>query len=188
MPKKYKYTRAWFVKSEIKNNILKILNAKKQHRILEIGCYEGLSTVFFADQLLKHHKSTLICVDPFLTDNNNDHKSLLQNNQESNFNYNIKHCDYPKKITFYKKTSDDFFKTNKNTFNFIYIDGSHEVEYIKRDMENSFNVLEQNGIMWMDDYLHENPQIKICMDDFIENHKDQCKIIHSNYQLAIQKN
>ena len=29
MPKKYKYTRAWFVKSEIKNNILKILNAKK---------------------------------------------------------------------------------------------------------------------------------------------------------------
>ena len=55
-------------------------------------------------------------------------------------------------------------------------------------MENSFYFLEKNGIMWMDDYLGgcEN-NIKYTMDSFLEKYKDKYKLIHSGYQLAIQK-
>ena len=39
------------------------------------------------------------------------------------------------------------FLINNKTYNFIYNDGCHEPEFIKRDMENSFVCLEKNGIM-----------------------------------------
>ena len=55
-------------------------------------------------------------------------------------------------------------------------------------MENSFNVLEKNGIMWMDDYMGGNGnQIKNTMDVFLEKYTNQYELIHKGYQLAIRK-
>ena len=47
--KNYRYTRkyAWFLGSEIQKLILNYLNNTTQNNILEIGCFEGLSSVFF---------------------------------------------------------------------------------------------------------------------------------------------
>ena len=51
----------------------------------------------------------MICVDPYLKIDDNDHKTLLQNNEESNFDHNISICKNNSKITIHKITSDDFF-------------------------------------------------------------------------------
>jgi predicted O-methyltransferase YrrM len=185
---KYKYSKDWFLHSEIKHKLLNILDLNNINTILEIGCYEGLSSVFFADNLLNHKESSLTCVDPFLNINNNDHSSLLQNNEENNFDHNIKICNNSEKIKILKITSDDFFLNNNLIFNFIYIDGCHESDYITRDMENSFKILDKNGIMWMDDYKGgDGIKIKNTMNNFLEKYKGQYKIIHKGYQLAIQK-
>ena len=145
------------------------MDKSKENKILEIGCFEGLSSVFFTDYFLDNLYSSLTCVDPFLTIDNNDHKSFLNNNEEMNFNYNMSICKNIDKIIINKITSDIFFKNNNKTYNFIYIDGCHEPEFIKRDMQNSFNILEKNGIMWMDDYGGgDGIQIKNTMDDFLK--------------------
>lgn len=184
----YKYTQSWFLNSEIKNNLLKFINKSNKNTILEIGCFEGLSSVFFADNLLDNDNSTLTCVDPFLTINNNDHNSFLQNNEEKNFDFNIKNCKNSNKINVYKITSDKFFENNTKTYNFIYIDGCHEPEYIMRDMENSFKVLDNNGIMWMDDYGGgDGIQIKNTMNNFLNKYKGKYHLIHNGYQLGIIK-
>ena len=105
-----------------------------------------------------------------------------------NFDYNISNCKNSDKITIHKITSDSFFENNSQTYNFIYIDGCHEVEFIKRDMENSFNVLEKNGIMWMDDYGGgDGIQIRNTMNGFLEKYNGQYELIHMGYQLAIKK-
>jgi len=57
-------------------------------------------------------------------------------NEEMHFDFNISNCKHSNKITI-----------NNQTFNVVYIDGCHEPDFIKRDMERSFH-----GIMWMDDY------------------------------------
>jgi predicted O-methyltransferase YrrM len=186
----YKYTQTWFLDSELRYNIEKFLDKSTKNKILEIGCFEGLSTVFFADTFINDSNSSLTCVDPFLTITTNDHTKLLLNNEELNFDYNISNCKNTDKITVYKLTSDDFFKTKNgnNTYNMIYIDGCHEPDFITRDMENSFRCLEKNGIMWMDDYSGgEDGKIKHTMNAFLKKYKDQYEIIHSNYQLAIKK-
>lgn len=194
---KYKYTKNWFIYSEIKNNIFKFVSKISKNNVLEIGCFEGLSSVFFADNILEHPESTLTCVDPFLSLEDNDHKMYLEvdfkNIIEKNFDYNISICKNKEKIEVNKITSDDFFKNNTKYFNFIYIDGCHLCDFIKRDMENSFKFLEINGIMWMDDYgfdiyaNHDDNRIKNTMDSFLEKYKGKYELIHKGYQLAIKK-
>jgi predicted O-methyltransferase YrrM len=184
----YKYSQEWFLSSEIKNSLVQFLDKSKKNKILEIGCFEGLSSVFFADNFLDNPNSCLTCVDPFLTINNNDHKQFLQNNEEINFDFNISICKNSDRITIHKITSDTFFENNNQTYNFIYIDGCHEPDFIKRDMKNSFNSLEKNGIMWMDDYGGgDGIQIKNAMDGFLEKYIGQYELIHRGYQLAIKK-
>lgn len=183
----YKYTRPWFLGSELNNKLLNFVDPHAKNVILEIGCYEGLSSVFFADNVLDNPDSTLTCVDPFLN-TENDHKQYLSNNEEHNFDYNIANCKNSNKIAVHKITSDAFFETNHQTFTFIYIDGCHECDFIKRDMENSFKHLEKNGIMWMDDYGGGvGGQIKKTMDAFLQKYEGEYELLHSGYQLAIRK-
>jgi len=184
----YKYTQTWFLGSDVHKNLSFFLDKSKENKMLEIGCFEGLSACFFADNFLDNPQSTLTCVDPFLTIDNNDHCKFLQSNEEMNFDHNISNCKNSDKITIHKITSDRFFENNNQTYNFIYIDGCHEVEFIKRDMENSFNVLEKNGIMWMDDYGGgDGIQIRNTMNAFLKKYNGQYELIHMGYQLAIKK-
>jgi predicted O-methyltransferase YrrM len=184
----YQYTQTWFLNSELKQKIHHYLSPTEKHTILEIGCYEGLSSVYFADHFLNHSESTLQCVDPYMKLENNDHKELLSNKEEENFDYNMKQCKYQEKITIDKITSDEFFEKNQKTYTFIYIDGSHVCEQIYKDMTHSWNVLEKKGIMWMDDYGGgDGIQIKQTMEKWLEENIGQYEIIHIGYQLAIQK-
>jgi hypothetical protein len=45
----------------------------------------------------------------------------------------------------YKLTSDDFFLSNKEKFDVIFIDGLHWSEQVYKDIINSLNVLNDNG-------------------------------------------
>jgi hypothetical protein len=55
-------------------------------------------------------------------------------------------------------------------------------------MTHSWNVLENKGIMWMDDYGGgDGIQIKQTMEKWLEEYIGQYETIHIGYQLAIQK-
>ena len=188
---KYKYTQTWFVGSEIRKRLLSYISKDSKINMLEIGCFEGLSGCAFSDCILNHVESTIDCVDPYIL-TNTDPKITSQNitnMTEKLFKSNIAKSKNSEKVTFHKMTSDKFFETNKKLFNLIYIDGCHDPEFIKNDMENSFACLEKNGIMWMDDYEGGKvPKLcKIPMNKFLEKYKGQYKILHKNYQLAIKK-
>lgn len=48
-------------------------------------------------------------------------------------------------------TSDEFFKTNKLRFDIIFIDGLHHADQVKKDIINSWNCLNDNGIIVIHD-------------------------------------
>ncbi len=190
----YEFTQNWFNGSGIKKEMLKYISSNKINKILEIGSFEGQSSVFFSDKLLDNKKSFLICVDPFFDSGtvdgittlfvNKDVKNRFLNNisKSKNFNKIIHHCE----------TSDNFFIANKITYNFIYIDGCHNPEYVKRDVNNAFKNLEKNGILWMDDYLYgnrkeHNGRPKDVIDHFLEENKGKYVLLYKKYQIAIRK-
>lgn len=192
----YKFTHAWFLGSEISHLAQEYISNERPNRILEIGCFEGLSSVFFADNFLDHRESSLICVDPFLKLETNDHAPFMSRLEgvssvvEDNFDFNIARCKNAAKISVRKLTSDHFFATlgPGDTFSFIYVDGSHEPECVKRDLINSFSALSVGGILWMDDYLGgDGVGIKGAMDTFLAVHQGQFEVVHSGYQLAIRR-
>ena len=54
-----------------------------------------------------------------------------------------------------KKTSDEFFETNIEKFDIIFIDGLHEYDQIKRDIINSIKFLKEDGTIMCHDSLPE---------------------------------
>lgn len=52
-----------------------------------------------------------------------------------------------------RKTSDEFFKLNKTKFDLVFIDGLHYYEQVKKDIENSLDVLTPNGLILLHDCL-----------------------------------
>ena len=55
-----------------------------------------------------------------------------------------------------RKTSDKFFEENTQTFDLIFIDGLHHYHQVKKDIENSLSVLNDNGIILMHDCMPRN--------------------------------
>ena len=55
-----------------------------------------------------------------------------------------------------RKTSDDFFKENNSRFDIVFIDGLHTYEQVKRDILNSINFLEEDGIILVHDCMPDS--------------------------------
>jgi hypothetical protein len=55
-----------------------------------------------------------------------------------------------------RANSDDFFKTNNQMFDVIFIDGLHYYDQVKRDVENSLLALKNNGIIIIHDMLPQH--------------------------------
>ena len=52
-----------------------------------------------------------------------------------------------------RKTSDEYFRGNREYFDIIFIDGLHYFDQVKKDIENSLNFLNTNGIIIIHDCL-----------------------------------
>ena len=55
-----------------------------------------------------------------------------------------------------KKTSDEFFYENKKKFDIVFIDGLHIYDQVKRDILNSVNCLNDNGIILVHDCMPDS--------------------------------
>ena len=93
----------------------------------------------------------------------------------------------------FKMSSNKFFHQNKNMFDLIYVDGDHSSDQVYMDINNSWKILNKNGILILDDYLwwfyknlKMNPSTAI--NNFIkENYKEFSNLIVWK-QVIIQKN
>ena len=187
---KYKFTQKWFHENvALKTELYKYIDTSKKLNILEIGNFEGLSSCFFSDNYLNHEESKLYCVDPYYTTGSVEGitSQCIDNNTEKIFIENIQKSKNYNKIYKIKKISDEFFLDNDIIFDIIYLDGCHEPEYIKRDIENVFKFTKKDSIIWFDDYGGgDNGSIKKNINNFLQKYKNKFKILYIGYQLGIQ--
>lgn len=205
--KNYKFSQDWFSSDDIKN-ILPTQTSNELH-ILEIGSFEGKSTVWFIDNLLKHQNSTITCIDPWMNfyQNSDSFKSYkpetktqsgvdyIKDDIKGRFLYNINESDYPNKVNIIQGMSyselPDLINQN-NMYDIIFIDGNHTSPFVLTDAVMSWYLLKQNGIMIFDDYLWSYNKgktltPKLAIDSFIECFSDYSEIILDGYRKAIKK-
>jgi SAM-dependent methyltransferase len=187
----FKFNTSWFSGTAYHWNqlFLEFDLYKKSINILEIGSFEGQSTLFF---LKKFKNSKISCVDPWINyDQNTQYKF---ENIENQFDKNI--STYKDRVIKFKMFSDQFFdqKLNNDMYDIIYVDGDHHFKSVYKDLINSFEVLKVNGLMIIDDFLaynfykenlNENPFGAVIV--FLNKHKKNIKFIKLTNQLVIQK-
>ena len=172
---------AYYWNSIIKKNL-------NNFSYLEIGSWEGNSALY----ILKNFKTKkVVCVD--IWDLYDDEYKKEHFERFKNFNSNLREFD--QKFSFYKKTSDNFFENNKEKFDLIYIDGSHEAPQVYNDLYNSWACLNSNGIIICDDYFYgnlysnENKNVPaVSINKFLIENKNKIEIICvNNTQIFFKK-
>ena len=62
---------------------------------------------------------------------------------------------YGKRVEFICKFSDDAAEHFKdNSIDFVYIDGNHQYEFVKKDIEAYYHKVKKGGVIGGDDYTH----------------------------------
>lgn len=202
--KKYTFTEDWF--SEDGLEFLKKINNSKELHILEIGSFEGKSTIWFLENLLKHKNSTITCVDPWLDfsqdknslnsySSNTSEWKLIEKGIKKNFLSNIVESEYFNKVFIRQGLSEKILPSlisEQKSYDIIFIDGNHTAPCVLIDSVMSWSLLKNGGILIFDDYLWglDKPSTirpKESIDYFILTFADYISELHSNYRKIIKK-
>jgi predicted O-methyltransferase YrrM len=160
-------------------------------QVLEIGSYEGRSTVWLCDNILTHPDTGITCIDLFDGDGTDRYQAPDQIALKQRFEANTR--EHRQKITMIHGASGEVLRTFQRTeqFDAIYIDGSHKSWHVLEDAVLSFPLLKKGGIMLFDDYEGgdtsslEYPHQAI--DAFVRIHSNGIDVVHTGYQIALRK-
>lgn len=155
---------------------------------LEIGAFEGLTTNYICDNLLKEG-GRVICIDPLTDEYLSGHKdNALFVGQYDRFIRNTQ----GKPVELIRKRSDDAFNQLKDLrFGFIYIDGDHTEAGVFSDAVHYWNLLldgwqNPGGYMLFDDY-GQSAETKRGIDRFLQTQKGNYKLLIQDYQVLIHR-
>lgn len=179
---------------------LKALRGRKGLRFLEIGSWEGRSACWFLENVLTHPSSRIICIDTFqgAPDELKIHKHLRDaiGSIERHFDHNIRFIGAQKKVRKIKGSSRVALRTlPQESFDLIYIDGSHLAGDVLLDAALCWDLLKTGGIMIFDDYRWKcvtnkrNPLLspRLAIDVFKLLFKDRIKVLSIGTQVILRK-
>lgn len=176
-----------------KKFVLPPLADRKELEVLEIGAFEGRSTVWICENMLQNRGSYLTVIDTFQGSPEHQEMGVSTKNLKQKFEENTK--AYKEKISLFVGKSQDILKDDgfdTPWYDLIYIDGSHMAQDVFQDAMLSFRALKHGGIMVFDDYRwegghSEDERPKKGIDAFYKNQSRHIKILNLDYQAIIQK-
>lgn len=145
---------------------------------LEIGCFEGRSTIWFCQNILTHEHARLICVDTF-----------QWMDARPRFDANVKEAGIEAKLDV-RQQSSLWFTAPPEVLNFAYIDGSHAQERVLADAILVWRSLKTGGVVIFDDYLlsrNGKMEVKLAVDAFLRVFAGSLVLISSGYQVCLRK-
>ena len=97
---------------------------------------------------------------------------------------------YEKNISLIKGNSNQLLKKiDMSKIDFVFLDGGHEYETVKNDLNNCIEVIKNEGTIICDDYdLSFAPGVKKAIDEFIKKNNFKCSIICGDRFAKIEKN
>jgi len=192
----YEFTEDWF--SE--NNPEKVVYQfdeflsefkDKPSTFLEIGSFEGMSTIWMLENILTNKESRLFCIDAWAEWTGGAFVRFIENINKSGFK---------NKVDIIKGDSSTYLSIfPDNYFDFIYIDGNHDEKAVIKDAISSFRIIKKGGIITFDDYLlgirypdspgskAMNGSTKRAIDYFLDVFQNEIEVIHKDYQVWIRK-
>ena len=193
-----KFTVDWFSRNISNlNHLIGHHKGKENLKYLEVGSYEGLSTVWFLENILTHSSSTIDCFDVFsgeLPDNDFSPWPDLNLNYYQDFLDNVK--TFGDKVRVHKGYSYKELRkiSDFGTYDFIYLDGAHTSFELIHDAILVDPLLKIGGILLFDDYEGGDPNdqdspffLRLALNSFMEIFKNQYDVLLINCQVGLRK-
>lgn len=161
-------------------------------KILEIGTFCGISII----EMLKYLPNAYgVCIDLWEKSVDPILKDFNMGDIEAIFDSNIKKANLENRITKLKGDSKKILnKLDRNTFDLIYVDGSHTAFDTYCDLIFSWKLLKPKGIMIIDDYLWMPSATMSPLDipfhainHFLNIIDGGYNLLYKEYRVAIQK-
>jgi predicted O-methyltransferase YrrM len=191
----YVFSQDWF--SHNMPTWTQMLAGGAAQKILEIGSFEGRSAVWLIENALAD-AGELFCVDTWYCCPEHSPNEMIVAHERFNTNIDIalrgkprvrvsrirgpSECELPKLIT----------AGHVGTFDFIYVDGSHEATNVLLDLCLAFLLCKEGGLVCVDDYdwpsqVHPLRKPKISVDAFTNIFCERLRIVSLGYQVWIKK-
>jgi predicted O-methyltransferase YrrM len=192
----YQFTKDWFNWApEVWTQLIPHLSGEAGRRtFLEIGSFEGRSTVWIAENMMQDG-DWIVCIDTW--EGGEEHSAEDMAAVEARFRANLVLATEKlpdRRIIQHKGTSVAMLAWlhGKETFDFIYIDGSHIAKDVLTDACMAWPLLKPKGMMVFDDYMWGNPRDilhrpKPAIDAFCNIFAEEAEIVHVGYQLVVRK-
>jgi len=157
----YQFTNNWF-ETTAKNIWQQLIPKIKPQKVLEIGSYEGASAAFLIEKNDWCEEIVLWCIDTW--DGGIEHRdaSIDMTAVEKRFDHNIALAEEraQNKALIYKAKGFSDTELSKliagghaGTFDFVYVDGSHQAPDVLTDAVLAFKLCKLGSIIAFDDYL-----------------------------------
>ena len=187
----YEFTNEWFNRHA---GVWKQLLGRFQpRRILEIGSYEGRSACFVVETCAADRDIELHCVDSWAGGVEHDRTAMPVVEQRFDRNLEIARSRVGGKVDLHKHKSLSaaalvalLAAGQGQSFDLIYVDGSHQAPDVLSDAVLAFMLLKVGGVLIFDDYLwaedHKHPRDpiecpKIAIDAFLNINIRKLRII-----------
>ena len=192
----YEFTEDWFSESNPERVVRQFDEFLSEFKgkpcmFLEIGSFEGMSTIWMLENILTEEKSQIFCIDAW---------AEWTGDAFVRFVSNISKTGLKDKVHIVKGDSSEELRMFPNKyFDFIYVDGNHDEKAVIKDAIGSFRILKKGGIIAFDDYLlgirypnspgskAMNGSTKRAIDYFLDVFQDEIEVIHKDYQVWIKK-
>lgn len=184
------YTQTWFKNKGVEesfNQKLKTL-IKPNAKILEIGAFEGMSTIWFLENIEGSHVTV---VDTFKGDQQNIEMTDGFVGIKEHFLSNIE--PYKDRVRIIQGDSRiELPEIKGGIFDVVYVDGSHADDCVWSDAISAYRLVKKGGLILFDDYqmtYTDNDNVyyapKKMIDKFIAEYPVQ--ILHTEWQLWARK-
>ena len=204
---KVNYIKYWR-KSSLKkkkdgNFLLNHIRLKKPKNFLEIGVFHGVTSRNVCELLYSFHGNDFkfTGIDLFVNDETLLKDEYIPKIKFSNplktiyYKYIIRLDPYSvdsilrllkkfrKNVNIIKGNSNKVLKEiNVDKFDYVFLDGGHKYETVKKDLENLTQIVNNNGTILCDDYdLSHAPGVKKAIEDFVSEKNFNLKILNSRF-------
>jgi hypothetical protein len=139
---------------------------------LEIGCMEGMSTIWTAESLLTPTGRLLVNDIIF----------------RENFLNNVDKAGIKERLDLRKGSAADVLPALRdNDFDFAYVDGDHSPSAVFRDVVNALVLVKPASVIILDDYGKQNEKTAIGLDFFLRLFKQNVEVLDKRYQLVLRR-
>lgn len=183
------FTFDWFSQNQtLFEQLLGPLRSKPDAKILEVGCFEGRASVWFLTNILIGPAAQLTVIDTF--EGSEEHAHLNLGDLRERFDHNTR--GFAHKVRTCAGKSEVELRNLPDTFDAIYIDGSHRPLDVLMDGILAWRLLRPGGVMVFDDYawgdhLPPDHRPRVGIDAFVKVHRPYLETLAVGYAYAVKK-